>query len=162
MDMDDLEIDPAIAEAMGFTSFGSKRRKHTARADEAFVDDSGTQIPASTGANDIPLGARPMPSAATEKMQEQGNTEKQPTPMAMVEDTQQEQPRAAEARVEPMQEVQVDNWTPGFPTPQELSALRRGVKNARGDMVVFMPSFLEDPWKGLGRTTTLDTDLCSI
>jgi hypothetical protein len=52
-----------------------------------------------------------------------------------------------EARTE---EVQTDNWTPGFPAPQELSALRRGVKNARGDMVVFMPSFIEDPWKGLG------------
>jgi hypothetical protein len=149
MDMDDLEIDPAIAEAMGFTSFGSKRRKHTARADDAFVDDSGTQIPASTGANEIPLGARPMPAATTEKMQEQGRIDENHTSTAGVVEARTEQPRAAEARVEEVQEAQTDNWTPGFPSPQELSALRRGVKNARGDMVVFMPSFLEDPWKGL-------------
>jgi hypothetical protein len=147
MDMDDLEIDPAIAEAMGFTSFGSKRRKHTARADDAFVDDSSTQIPASTGANDIPLGARPVKSITTETVQEQGNTESEATSTARVEETQKEQPQAMDTRVE---EVQTDNWTPGFPPPQELSALRRGVKNARGDMVVFMPSFIEDPWKGLG------------
>lgn len=147
MDMDDLEIDPAIAEAMGFTSFGSKRRKHTARADDAFVDDSGTQIPASTGANDIPLGARPVKTATTEDVQEQGSTEDKATSTARVEDTRKEQPQAMNTRPE---EVQADNWTPGFPPPQELSALRRGVKNARGDMVVFMPSFIEDPWKGLG------------
>lgn len=30
-----------------------------------------------------------------------------------------------------------------------LSAYRRGVKNERGDMVYFMPSFLEDPWAAL-------------
>lgn len=145
MDMDDLEIDPAIAEAMGFTSFGSKRRKHAARADDAFIDDSGNQIPASTGANDIPLGARVVSSASAEKAQEQGNTEGLAASTARIEDTQNEQPRAVEARAE----VQEDNWTPGFPAPQELAALRRGVKNARGDMVVFMPSFIEDPWKGL-------------
>jgi hypothetical protein len=150
MDMDDLEIDPAIAEAMGFTSFGSKRRKHTARADDAFIDDSGTQIPASTGANDIPLGARPISNVILDKVQEQGNTDDIAASTASVQDAQEEQPRAADATVEAVQEVQVDNWTPGFPTPQELSALRRGVKNARGDMVVFMPSFIEDPWKGLG------------
>ena len=105
--MDDLEIDPAIAEAMGFTSFGSKRRKHTARADDAFIDDSGNQIAASTGANDVPLGKRPAVSATQEQVQEQGDT----------------------------------NMT--------TVVARRGVKNARGDMVVFMPSFVEDPWKGL-------------
>jgi hypothetical protein len=147
MDMDDLEIDPAIAEAMGFTSFGSKRRKHTARADDAFIDDSGTQIPASTGANDIPLGARPVKNTTTENIQEQGNIEGEAISTVRVEETQKEQPQAMDTRVE---EVQADNWTAGFPPPQELSALRRGVKNARGDMVVFMPSFIEDPWKGLG------------
>jgi hypothetical protein len=147
MDMDDFEIDPAMAEAMGFSSFGSKRRKHAARADDAFIDDSGTQIPAITGANDIPLGARVVASATTQQVQEQGNTENNAASTVTMEDTQKEQPRATEARTE---EVQTDNWTSGFPAPPELSALRRGVKNARGDMVVFMPSFIEDPWKGLG------------
>lgn len=30
-----------------------------------------------------------------------------------------------------------------------LEALRHGVKNADGDMVYFLPSFIEDPWKDL-------------
>jgi hypothetical protein len=34
-------------------------------------------------------------------------------------------------------------------SPPSLEALRRGVKNERGDLVVFMPSFLEDPWTAL-------------
>lgn len=138
--MDDLEIDPAIAEAMGFTSFGSKRRKHTARADDAFIDDSGNQIAASTGANDVPLGKRPAVSATQEQLQEQGDTN-----MTTVVATEQEQER--DTREEGKAEA--DDWTPGFPSREELAALRRGVKNARGDMVVFMPSFIEDPWKGL-------------
>ena len=146
MDMDDLEIDPAIAEAMGFTSFGSKRRKHAARADDAFIDDSSTQIPASTGANDVPLGVRPVANTATEQGQEPGSTQGETASAARVENTQEEQPKAVAASAE----AQQDNWTTGFPAPQELAALRRGVKNARGDMVVFMPSFIEDPWKGLG------------
>ncbi|KAG9682621.1 hypothetical protein KCU85_g6416, partial [Aureobasidium melanogenum] len=141
MDMNDLEIDPAIAEAMGFTSFGSKRRKHTARADDAFIDDSGKQVPASTGANDIPLGTRSVAIETKEKAQEQGNAEDNAASTTRLEDGQEEQTGVGEA--------QADNWTPGFPIPQELAALRRGIKNARGDMVVFMPSFIEDPWKGL-------------
>ncbi|KAG9682899.1 hypothetical protein KCU95_g16747, partial [Aureobasidium melanogenum] len=139
MDMDNLEIDPAIAEAMGFTSFGSKRRKHAARADDAFIDDSGKHIPASTGANDIPLGTRAAPSETKEKVQEQGNSGDSAATRG--EGMQEEQAEVGE--------VQADNWTPGFPAPQELAALRRGIKNARGDMVVFLPSFIEDPWKGL-------------
>ena len=43
-----------------------------------------------------------------------------------------------------------DTWTPGWPSQQELMALRKGVRNARGDMVVFLPGFVEDPWRGLG------------
>lgn len=35
------------------------------------------------------------------------------------------------------------------PAKPSLEALRHGVRNERGDMVYFMPSFLEDPWAGL-------------
>jgi hypothetical protein len=28
-------------------------------------------------------------------------------------------------------------------------ALRRGIRNERGDMAYFLPSFLEDPWAKL-------------
>jgi hypothetical protein len=65
--------------------------------------------------------------------------------MTTVVATEQEQER--DTREEGKAEA--DDWTPGFPSREELAALRRGVKNARGDVVVFMPSFIEDPWKGL-------------
>jgi hypothetical protein len=34
-------------------------------------------------------------------------------------------------------------------TRAELSALRQGVKNERGDTAYFLPSFVEDPWEQL-------------
>lgn len=42
-----------------------------------------------------------------------------------------------------------ESWPQGLPDQQELFALRRGVKNARGDMAYFLPSFIEDPWSSL-------------
>ena len=42
-----------------------------------------------------------------------------------------------------------NTWTQGWPGAEELAALRRGVRDFRGDMVVFMPSFVQDPWKDL-------------
>ncbi|KAK3674439.1 hypothetical protein LTR78_005525 [Recurvomyces mirabilis] len=53
-DADDMEIDPAIAEAMGFTGFGGKKRKFK---DDAFVDPA-TNNKTANGANNIPLGNR--------------------------------------------------------------------------------------------------------
>lgn len=35
---------------------------------------------------------------------------------------------------------------------EDLAAYRRGVKNERGDMAYFLPSFLEDPWKDLRKS----------
>ncbi|KAL1310941.1 hypothetical protein AAFC00_001164 [Neodothiora populina] len=64
--MDDSEIDPEIAAAMGFTGFGaqpnSKRRKYNHDAD-TFVDgqsrdDDSAQQPSGSGANTTALGVR--------------------------------------------------------------------------------------------------------
>ena len=43
-----------------------------------------------------------------------------------------------------------DNITLADGSVLSLQALRRGVRNERGDMAYFLPSFLEDPWKELG------------
>lgn len=148
---DDFEIDPEIAAAMGFTSFGSKRRKHHAPREDDAATDNTSKAPASTGANNMPLGTR---STTSDNQEERG-----------VADTDEHQERgiagtgAGQAAVgqEPGEVVDAggaqgkgDQWTPGFPSREELAALRRGVRNARGDMVVFMPSFVGDPWEGLG------------
>ena len=47
----------------------------------------------------------------------------------------------------------VDNTRDDITLPDgstmNLQALRRGVRNERGDMAYFLPSFLEDPWAKL-------------
>lgn len=43
-----------------------------------------------------------------------------------------------------------DNITLADGSVMSLQALRRGVRNERGDMAYFLPSFLEDPWRDLG------------
>ena len=42
-----------------------------------------------------------------------------------------------------------DNITLADGSVMSLQALRRGIRNERGDMAYFLPSFLEDPWKEL-------------
>lgn len=141
--MDD--IDPAIAAAMGFSSFGSKRRKHNPRDDNAFVDDSGGRSPgtldatASTGANNIALGTRTTTTSNVGHVPE--NHEITGTGVA-AEETEENTTISDNAKKR-------DSWAPGLPAPEELASLRRGVRNARGDMVVFLPSFIENPWKSL-------------
>ena len=136
-DNDEPEIDPAMAAAMGFTGFGvqpGQKRKYDASANDTFVDPdlaAGTgkgetkARNSGKGANSLPLGAR-KPG--------QGTATGLPTATAGGE-----------------QAAQSANAGPAGRSPGEasLQELRRGVPNERGDMVYFMPSFLEDPWKDL-------------
>lgn len=107
-DHDGMDIDPAIAEAMGFSGFGmqtnstNRKRKHGATDDGLSFVDSHAK---GTGANATVSGAAPA-----------------------------------------QQSVAAAVGGDGKPT---LEALRRGVRNAAGDMVYFLPSFIEDPWNGL-------------
>ncbi|KAI7467140.1 hypothetical protein KC351_g14164 [Hortaea werneckii] len=130
-DQDDFEIDPAIAEAMGFSGFGTqpggKKRKFD--GGDAFVDPTikkQTEAPTSSvptgsgkGANNTPLGQRPALSGV-------GNV-------------------ASTSESHAIQGA-VGGETSGRP---DLQALRHGIKNDRGDMAYFLTSFIEDPWKGL-------------
>ncbi|RMY83856.1 hypothetical protein D0864_07715 [Hortaea werneckii] len=130
-DQDDFEIDPAIAEAMGFSGFGTqpggKKRKFD--GGDAFVDPTikkQTEAPNSAdlagsarGANNTPLGQKSAPSGAENAVS------------------------TSEAHA-----IQgaVGGDASGRP---DLQTLRHGIKNDRGDMAYFLPSFIEDPWKGL-------------
>jgi len=128
-DNEDFHIDPAVAAAMGFSGFGAqpggKKRKFD--TDDAFVDPDVKATSARTydkgkGANNVPLGARVLTksSGGGGADADNGSTMQQ-TDLGN---------RQGRARV-------------------DLQALRQGVKNRRGDMVYFLPSFIEDPWKGL-------------
>ncbi|KAI7164804.1 hypothetical protein KC349_g341 [Hortaea werneckii] len=130
-DQDDFEIDPAIAEAMGFSGFGTqpggKKRKFD--GGDAFVDPTIKKQPeaqgssdlagSARGANNTPLGQRSALSGAE-------------TVASTSEAHADQSPVGAEA--------------PGQP---DLQALRYGVKNDKEDTAYFLPSFIEDPWKGL-------------
>lgn len=206
---DDIGIDPEIAAAMGFGSFGAqsqnKRRKFT-HNDAVFEGQSDVSNksarPSGSGANTTALGVRSKPAdvlsaesvqiddvgsaAVNEESQskEKGKTKakgkKGGAPLGLADYvawgnkiTPQTVPQApqivtespvssAEPASKPAAEPDVNNvaatqnggagaesWPQGMPDQQELSALRRGVKNARGDMAYFLPSFIEDPWSSL-------------
>lgn len=46
-------------------------------------------------------------------------------------------------------QAQATECSPSVTAEQNLGAYRNGVRNERGDMVYFMPSFIEDPWEHL-------------
>lgn len=75
---DDLDIDPEMAAAMGFTSFGakpSKRRKFN--HNEAVVEgqDGEMEVIASSGANNTALGVRSRLAPAQAQEMEEGGAE---------------------------------------------------------------------------------------
>lgn len=128
--MDDFDIDPAIAEAMGFSGFGkapNKKRKHD---NDMFIDPDIT-TPQGTSANNAPLGER------KSKKTTEGIVD--PSQTAEVPFRPEPQPQRSGPRPH-----EVDSN--GAPT---LQALRNGVRNERGDLAIFLPSFIEDPWAGL-------------
>ncbi|KAF2174116.1 hypothetical protein M409DRAFT_16389 [Zasmidium cellare ATCC 36951] len=121
MDMDDMEIDPALAVAMGFSGFGTqpnaKKRKFNNNSTEGFVDPNIGKSQSATGANNVPV------------------REKQST-KSVGEDS-----KAYESAGKA-------SGVTGDGKPS-LEALRHGVRNERGDVAYFLPSFVEDPWRGL-------------
>jgi hypothetical protein len=152
----DMEIDPEIAAMMGFGSFGGNKKRKFG-ADDAFTDaQSGQQQESqqvASKANAIPVAeARSRPVVPVQA----------PPPgelplltfhlhyfyewiLTVPVDATRDNPR--------------DNITLPDGNTMSLQALRRGIRNERGDMAYFLPSFLEDPWEKLvakqaWRTTT--------
>lgn len=144
---DDMEIDPAIAEAMGFAGFGAQKKRKF-NPDDGFVDPaaSNSRKPGKgKGANSTPLGQNNTKSPA------------HPTPTNMYDPksrtsggaatvAQAEFPEGANATSGSTTAASTSGDADGAPN---LEALRKGVRNENGDTVIFLPSFLEDPWKGL-------------
>jgi hypothetical protein len=164
MDFEDDTIDPAMAAAMGFTSFGgaqNKRRKVHRNNDDGdgFIDpeiaksnNPPAKLAPGTGANSVKTGPR-RPAAAS--AQDAANAT---TAAGVV-------PAAGESNVAASgSTAQVSGASPAFSTAthggptagaqggvdQNRPNMRKGVRNENGDMVFFKPSFLEDPWRHLG------------
>jgi hypothetical protein len=145
-DYDDegMEIDPALAAAMGFTGFGAQPSKKKRKFDnDSFVDPSIGR-PQGNGANSTPIGRR-KPQGSMGQSQDLPQTKVQSAVPA-------EQSGGGQAEVAFREGRGGDSGRPDAASsagPPSLEALRWGVKNERGDLVVFMPSFLEDPWTAL-------------
>nr|OQO28044.1 hypothetical protein B0A51_02845 [Rachicladosporium sp. CCFEE 5018] len=116
-----MNVDPALAAQMGFSSFGGAPKKRKFDANDAVTDvdaavkSQASSKPKATGSNSQPLGQ-------------------------IADRTSAKSPAASTS-------AEAKGTT--APTEPSLQALRQGVRNERGDMVYFLPSFLEDPWAGL-------------
>ncbi|KAM0699460.1 hypothetical protein Q7P36_000462 [Cladosporium allicinum] len=119
----DMEIDPEIAAAMGFGSFGGAPKKRKFGADDAFTSASQEPQQVASKANAVPVA--------------EVRSQRRPV------ETNETVPAPAPAPAH-------DNITLADGSVMSLQALRRGIRNERGDMAYFLPSFLEDPWKELG------------
>lgn len=125
---DDFEIDPAIAAAMGFSGFGKAPNKKRKYDNDGFIDPDIT-APQGTSANKLPIGERKSTKTTESAMH--------PSQTAEV-------PFRTEPQVSRSHAPETDSKGP--PT---LQALRNGVRNERGDLAIFLPSFIEDPWARL-------------
>jgi hypothetical protein len=132
--MDDMEIDPEIAAAMGFASFGGATKKRKLNVDEAVVD-TANKGKSATGSNSQPLG---QPTARPAAKEPPGNPRIRSSAIVRTAN------KRAAAKV-------IETTTNTYPASgtANLGALRKGVRNARGDTAYFLPSFLEDPWESL-------------
>lgn len=201
MDSDsDPDIDPEMAAAMGFTSFGAKptKRRKVTHNTSVIEDQEGELVTvASSGANSAPLGVRSRLTRLEEGGEDQGvdaneahmdiageqmdmrkgpekgkGRPKEGAPMGLADyiswgnsvaapSSQQAQAQSQPTGSVPTHQNRMpatahlnggngaSSWPQGVPSREELGSLRRGVQNARGDMAYFLPSFIEDPWKGL-------------
>lgn len=172
--MDDIEIDPAIAEAMGFSSFGgTKRRKFN--HDSATIDPDITK-PHPSGANTAPLGSRLNPDHGVDLPKRPEYANYQDPSLSMPPQTYQQgfdlpkrppkpettnRQQNVEKSIE-NQNAEISSPTTAFPTGvpkgffdkltwKELEQFRKGVKDENGDVAYFLPSFIEDPWAKLER-----------
>ena len=139
-DTEDFEVDPAIAEAMGFSGFGmqpGKKRKFD--TNDGFVDPAASaSSKQGKGANSTPLG-----------MKAEGDPARvQSMPERLSESREGIAAQAHKGIAERTVMSSNGDRSNGRPEPS-LEELRNGVRDDNGDMVYFLASFLEDPWKGL-------------
>lgn len=146
---DDFEIDPAMAEAMGFSSFGmqpGKKRKFN--TDDAFVAPRATTTQARKQHN-VDSAMEP------EDLTMRNSTSSHAPPPGVAQEAVYDQSKQQKPRQEggasitaPREGTATASNVRGS-DERSLQALAYGVRNENGDMIYFLPSFLEDPWKNL-------------
>ncbi|KAI9692772.1 MAG: hypothetical protein M1820_009371 [Bogoriella megaspora] len=138
---DDFAIDPDVAISMGFSSFGTqpsqKRRKYNASSDAVIAaDEAKVHKESLSGTNVVALGVRSkpvVPDLGVGLGQHNDLSNKGPSPFSGSRSSVAGNGNYVEKKIDEM-------------TPAELNALRKGVRNGKGDIAYFKPSFIEDPW----------------
>ncbi|KAF7190712.1 hypothetical protein HII31_07871 [Pseudocercospora fuligena] len=123
MDPDgDFDVDPDIAAAMGFGGFGSQTKgKRKFDPNDGFIG----KTPSATGANSMPMREHKTVRVAEDAAngsQDSANLQRGTTLMP---------------------------YDPKTQESPNLESLKYSVRDTKGDMVYFLPSFLEDPWANL-------------
>ena len=137
-DNEDMEIDPAVAAAMGFSSFGSQpAKKRKFNPNYGFVDPTvpGTQQESKgKGANSTVLGVRIAKNAATPIEKPDRTTSASGGDAAVAQAKKEEGAYATSGSA-----MNVSNaGTTVESSESSLEALRHGVRNENGDMVYFL------------------------
>lgn len=130
----EMEIDPAIAEAMGFSAFGSGKKGKSKMANEGFIDP------------DISSNRTSQRETHTDIVE--GNTHESNHETAKAAGVAQDSPVLRAECTRGTGEAAMPETGKGG-EDEHLKALRYGIRNAEGHLAIFLPSFLEDPWKDL-------------
>ena len=140
------EVDEGMASMMGFSGFGSKpNKKRKIDRGEAFVDPDIGRKPDSkrahgTGANALPTG-----NGKTSKPQQREGSADRLVVRSATDATTAQNPSEVSGSSSSILEGKTSDGN----HRTNLNALRHGVVNGHGVVAYFLPSFLEDPWKGL-------------
>jgi hypothetical protein len=169
MIMEEQEDDLDIAAAMGFSSFGgTKKRKHDqTNSPKAKMDASGANttelgVRSKRATNDDSMDMGNFTGSTSVSSHQKTSVQKLPAATGLADflaraHTLPEKPELEhEARSDYTGASQADTTeTISFGglsiSKAELNALRFGVGNEHGDMAIFLPNFVEDPWKRFSR-----------
>ena len=143
-DDEDVEMDPALAEAMGFSGFGMANKKRKYNPNDAFLDAQYQSTPSGTGANNEAIADR---STKADRVTSRVDQPTQAAHREMTATTKNARNSSSNTVNAGPYITSTGRYADG--SEPSLEALRNGVRNEQGDMVYFMPSFLEDPWKDL-------------
>ncbi|KAK3080854.1 hypothetical protein LTS18_012503 [Coniosporium uncinatum] len=173
---EDGDIDPAIAAAMGFSSFGAQTIHKKRKYNDDSVTDVMAKPGAKTGANNTELGVRRKPDSAAADpagaLRTKGKTKQPAAPSGLAAflahgqtlpaTSQPSTGRVTLAAIDasmpdPASTANVPTTTlPTRPsqeakytnlTREDLQAWKKGIKNKDGDVAYYMSSFVVNPWK---------------
>ena len=153
-----------MAAMMGFSTFGSKPKPPSKKRklDHVAASEAGTEL--GSGSNSMPLGkprgqsqvtgSEPRQSDAQDK--KEGGTDFHSTPLLGEERLSVEHTNGDVKKPDHSQQLPTGGMDHEAKVQvgirqgeYDWSALRRGIKDEKGDMAYYDASFVEDPWKHL-------------